>query len=404
MYNFVFTNLISVVGRRLNEVRNSNERSGETVMNEVAEQHGANLALGLMSGTSMDGIDACLLETDGENIVRAGASLFQPYDDAFRARLRAVIADQSDAAEVANFERDMTIVHSQLVTDLLGQAELTKTDIRVIGFHGHTIAHAPAPGRPGQGRTVQLGDGALLAAQTGIDIVGNFRSQDVAAGGEGAPLAPIYHAALADDLVKPVCVLNIGGVANVTWIGEDGALVAFDTGPGNALIDDFVRRRTGAACDQDGALAAVGAADMEIVAAYLAGSYFARPAPKSLDRNDFSGILKAVETLSTPDGVATLTELTVGAVVKAAEILPSLPDNWVVTGGGRKNTALMSMLAAGLTSPVAPAESFAWDGDMLEAQAFAYLAVRCLRGLPISFPGTTGVPRPMTGATHYPAG
>ncbi len=362
------------------------------------------LALGLMSGTSMDGIDACLLETDGEYIVRAGENLFKPYDEGVRDRLRAAISGKFSEDEKAALARNLTLAHANLVDDLRIKAGLARGEITVVGFHGHTIEHQPALGRPGQGRSIQLGDGALLAAQTGVDVICDFRSRDVVAGGEGAPLVPIYHGALADGLAKPVCVLNIGGVANVTWIGLDRSLVAFDTGPGNALIDDFVRRQTGKNYDDNGRLAAAGEVDEVLVAATLAGPYFARPAPKSLDRNDFSDLLAAVDHLSPADGAATLTAVTARAVAKAAELLPLPPEIWIVTGGGRRNETIMTQLADQLAAPVKPTEALGWDGDMLEAQAFAYLAVRSLRNLAITFPGTTGVPRPLTGATFHPAG
>jgi anhydro-N-acetylmuramic acid kinase len=219
----------------------------------------------------------------------------------------------------------------------------------------------------------------------------------MAAGGQGAPLAPIYHAALARDLPKPLAVLNIGGVANVTWIGGDGTLIAFDTGPGNGPLDDWITRRTGGAFDCDGALARSGTAAQPVLDRLLAHPYFSKPPPKSLDRLDFAGVLAAsgLESLSPPDGAATLVAFTVGAVVAAP--LPETPRRWMVTGGGRRNPAIMEALRSRLGAPVDAVEAVGWDGDVLEAQCFGFLAARTRAGLPISFPGTTGAPRPQTG-------
>ena len=354
------------------------------------------LTLGLMSGTSMDGIDACLLRTDGRRAVAPMDGRHRSYDSGFRDRLRAAIGGRLGDGEVKDLERDLTVAHAELVAELLAMAGHAPGDVRVIGFHGHTIDHAPH-----EGRTVQIGNGALLAKTTGIEVVGDFRSRDVGAGGEGAPLAPIYHAALAGEAPRPLGVLNIGGIANVTWIGPQDDLLAFDTGPGNAAIDDFVAARTGAPFDRDGALAKAGRVAPTRVARLLDHPYFARAAPKSLDRNDFSGWVGEVADLSTEDGVATLTAASVAAIAKAREALPTAPVEWVVTGGGRHNATLMALLAEALAVPVHPVERLGWDGDLLEAQAFAYLAVRCLEGLPISFPGTTGVAAPLTGGTRY---
>lgn len=345
-------------------------------------------ALGLMSGTSLDGVDAALVRTDGIRVLEFGPFRTEPYDAAFRERLRAVLGGKGD---VAGVERDLTEIHTAAVKALLREAGRKEADL--IGFHGHTILHAPEARR-----TWQIGDGALLARQTGIDVVHDFRSADVAAGGEGAPLAPVYHAALAAALERPLAVLNIGGVANVTWIdGPPSApdLIAFDTGPGNALVDDWVRRHDGRLYDADGALAAAGRVDTGALAQLLEHDYFGRRPPKSLDRDAFS--TAPVAKLSVPDGAATLTAFTAHAVARAVAHFPAPPRRWLVTGGGRHNRTLMAALAQALPGTVAPVEAARWNGDGLEAQAFAYLAVRSLRGLPLSFPGTTGVERPMAG-------
>jgi anhydro-N-acetylmuramic acid kinase len=353
---------------------------------------GSRLALGLMSGTSMDGIDAAIIETDGETVVVSGPTASAPYDRVFRERLRGVLGGNGPVADVA---REITLAHADLVASLLRDQGLDAGDIQVIGFHGHTILH-----RPRERRTWQIGDGALLAARTGIDVVADFRSADVAAGGEGAPFAPLYHMALCRDQELPVAVLNLGGVANVTWIGKGGPL-AFDTGPGNALLDDWVLKRTGRPYDDGGRLAISGSADRALLGGLLSHPFFDRAPPKSLDRLDFDSAV--LEPLSTADGAATLALFTCRAVALAVRHFPASPRRWLVAGGGRHNTALMAGLAIVLEEPVEPVETVGWNGDGLEAQAFAYLAVRSLRGLPLSLPQTTGVPEPVTGGTLHRA-
>jgi anhydro-N-acetylmuramic acid kinase len=342
--------------------------------------------IGLMSGTSLDGIDVAFIESDGESDVATGPWLTMPYDRDLREALRGTLGGKGPVADV---ERALTEAHAAAVKRLIERHEIE--GVELIGFHGHTILHDPA-----QRRTWQIGDGALLAQLTGIDVVCDFRSADVAAGGEGAPFAPIFHAALSAKLERPLAVVNIGGVANVTWIGEsENALLAFDTGPGNAPIDDWVRAKTGAAADYDGALAAAGKVDEAQVARFLQHPYFARRAPKSLDRDDFAAF--RLGDLSTEDGAATLTAISAAAVAQSFAQFPAPPRRVLVTGGGRHNPVLMQMLAARLGRPVAPVEAVGWEGDAIEAQAFAYLALRARAGLPLSFPGTTGVPKPMTG-------
>jgi anhydro-N-acetylmuramic acid kinase len=348
-------------------------------------------SLGLMSGTSLDGIDAALLRTDGVAVSELGPWLTAPYDDALRERLRGVLGGVGD---VAGAERALTDAHAEAVAVLLAQAGLSPEQVAVVGFHGHTILH-----RPREHRTWQIGDGALLARRVGIDVVCDFRSADVAAGGQGAPLVPLYHAALAAELDRPLAVLNLGGVGNVTWLGGDDAVVAFDTGPGNALIDDWMLRHTGRPCDLAGALAARGQVDRAILEASLADPWFALPPPKSLDRLDFT--LERVERLNPEDGAATLTEFTAAAVAAAVRHLPAPPRRWLVTGGGRHNRTMMAALARRLAAPVEAVENVGWRGDALEAEAFAYLAVRSRSGLPLSLPSTTGVPAPQIGGRYY---
>ncbi len=356
------------------------------------------MAIGLMSGTSMDGIDAALVQTDGEKVSGIGAALSLPYDEDFRARLRGLQGrDPEGDAESQAVAEALTRRHAEAVRALLAESGLAAKDIGIIGFHGHTVLH-----RPGDAVTRQIGLGGLLAKETGIPVVCDFRSNDVAQGGEGAPLAPLYHAALSLNYEKPLAVLNIGGVANVTWISPDGGLIAFDTGPGNALIDDWVRDHDGGAMDLGGRLAHEGTVDKAVLARLLDHPYFERPYPKSLDRDEFDSA--PLEGLSAADGAATLTAFTAACVEKAVHLFPALPNRWLVCGGGRLNPAIMAALRAELLQPVEPVEMAGWHGDAREAQAFAFLAVRSLKRLPLSLPSTTGVKAPATGGVlHRPA-
>lgn len=355
------------------------------------------LAIGLMSGTSMDGVDAALIETDGDEITAFGQSVELPYSDGFRDQLRDLMGVEAAADErTRSVAKELTLKHAEAVGVLLEKSNLAASEIGVVGFHGQTVFHDPD-----RSLTCQIGDGALLARLTKIQVVNDFRSADVAAGGEGAPLAPVYHVALSRTLERPVAILNIGGVANITWISPDGGAVAFDTGPGNALIDDWVRIHTNHAMDIDGQLARRGSVDDAVLEVLLNQAYFDRPYPKSLDRDTFSS--DAVQHLSPEDGAATLAAFTAQAVARAASQLPAPPLQWLICGGGRHNRVLMGNLRRSLDAPVNPVEAVGWRGDALEAQAFAFLAVRSLRGLPISYPQTTGVKKPLSGGVcHQP--
>lgn len=353
--------------------------------------------IGLMSGTSLDGIDAALLETDGQKIGRRGAGLTRAYDDDMRTLLRQAVAEAAKIETntptplIAEAERRLTEAHAAAVAALLQEAGLHAADIALIGFHGQTVLH-----RPKSRRTWQIGNGAALAKATGIRVAFDFRSADVAAGGEGAPLVPLYHEALVRScplLVPPVAVINIGGVANVTYVGD--TILAFDTGPGNGPIDDWAKQHTGQPLDRDGALAAAGAIDPAKLNGLLKHPFFARKPPKSLDRNDFTA--EAVAGLSPADGAATLTAFTAAAIAKAAEHFPAPPTAWIVCGGGRHNPTLMRELAVRVGVPMVAADIMGWRGDFLEAEAFAYLAARTARGLPLTLPTTTGVAKPMSG-------
>ncbi len=352
-------------------------------------------AIGLMSGTSLDGVDAAVVDTDGERVFACGPSLTLPYSPALRARLRALIAlgDALDPASPAlrDAERELTDRHADAVEALLGKAGGVRADL--VGLHGQTVLH-----RPARRFTWQIGDAQRLADRLRVPVVHDFRANDVAAGGEGAPLVPLFHAAmLPPALARPVGVLNIGGVANITFVPDDpAALLACDTGPGNALLDDLMAARTGQAFDADGAAALSGTPDEDILERLLAHPFFERLPPKSLDRQDFSAALEAVSALSLPDAAATLAHFTARAV--AATNLPRSIRTLVVCGGGRRNRAIMAALAS-TRAEIVTAETLGWDGDALEAQCFAYLAVRSARGLPLSLPGTTGVPHPCPGGT-----
>jgi len=372
-------------------------------------------ALGLMSGTSLDGIDVALIATDGENSLDRGPSLTVPYKDEMRARLRAAISAAGKLTQrferpgcLAEVERELTEAHALAIATFLKERGINKATIDVIGFHGQTVLHkAPSAhvqttleGVPYDeaelGLTVQLGDGPSLAKMTGIDVVYDMRAADVAEGGQGAPLVPVYHRALAARVpMKPLAIVNIGGVANVTWIGRDGKLVAFDTGPGNALLDDWMEKLTGARYDMGGQTAARGRVEDDVLREWMLHGYFQQSPPKSLDRNAFT--VPHMENLSAEDGAATLTAFTAHTIARSREHMPGEPALWIITGGGRKNATLMGMIASKVENAVVPAEAVGLSGDALEAEAWAYLAVRSLHGLPLTFPGTTGVSKPMTG-------
>lgn len=359
-------------------------------------------AIGLMSGTSMDGIDVAYMETDGQNQVYCGATATFPYLAEFRNKLKNILGGQGPVAEV---EIELTHLHVRAVSEFLRQINKGPTAIDVIGFHGHTIAHAPTGNPAAPGKTWQIGDGHSLAQQTGISVIAGLRYADVAAGGQGAPLVPVFHRALVNGKEKPLAVLNIGGVANVTWVGEGQDLsgkdlLAFDTGPGNALIDDWALHHTGMPLDKDGTLAAKGKVNPGILTILLDHPYFKAASPKSLDRNAFDA-LSVVANLSVEDGAATLTAFTIESIVLAAAAFPKAAKQWIVGGGGRRNPVLMQGLRQRLNVPVISADDAGWNGDGLEAHAWGYLAVRSLAGQPLSFPTTTGVSAPCKGGELF---
>lgn len=343
-------------------------------------------ALGAMSGTSLDGVDAAVVVTNGETITSFGDSDYRAYAPDEQKVLRAALGKWHDA----DLTEASRVVHEAHIEVMNGFQ-----DIEIAGFHGQTLAHDPR----GRG-THQLGDGAVLAEALQVPVVWDFRSSDVELGGEGAPLAPFFHFACAKwiDAREPVCFLNLGGVGNLTWVDpqkdapdDAGALLAFDTGPANAPINDLMMERRGVAFDKNGALAAQGVVVDGALELFLEESFFLKMPPKSLDRDDFSLMLDLVKELDDADAAATMTAMSAAAVMRGMEHCPRAPSQVLVCGGGRHNPVMMQMLEACLECPVAPVESVGLDGDMLEAQAFAYLAVRVARGLPTSCPTTTGV-------------
>jgi anhydro-N-acetylmuramic acid kinase len=356
-------------------------------------------AVGAISGTSMDGIDVSVVETDGRDRVTAGPGRTYPYAPELRASLLELIAapERAEVEPLADLDRSVTEAHAGAIRRFIADFDLVAAGVDLVGLHGQTVFH-----RPERRFTRQLGSGFEAARILGIDVVSRFRHADVAAGGEGAPFAPLYHRALASALPGPVVVLNLGGVGNVTFIDGERVL-AFDTGPASAMLDDFVLKRTGRPYDEGGRLAASGTADAGMVAAFMANPYFDRPPPKSLDRQDFHRRGQAAFALPDADGAATLAAFTLEATVAARRHFPTAERRWLVTGGGRLNGHFMAGLAARLGVPVEPVEAVGWNGDYLEAQCFGYLAVRSVLGLPLSLPTTTGVPRPMPGGERAQA-
>ena len=362
-------------------------------------------AVGLMTGTVLDGnIDVALLKTDGETIADFGPYTLAPYSQAIRDTLDATLAaarqwnfEGADPAIFATAEAMLTEAQSAAVRALVERESMRLDEIGVVGFHGQSVLHrAPQPGRIGATR--QLGDGALMHALLGVPVAYDFRSADVRAGGQGAPLAALYHRALLARIGATdgrTAVLNLGGVANITWWDGADTLIAFDAGPANAPINDFVRGLGLGEMDRNGALAASGVVDEARLARLLSHPYLTAPYPKSLDRFDFLSTM--ADGLGPADGAATLTAFTTGAVGKALDLLPRRPERLVVCGGGRHNPTIMAMLQSRAGVEAMPAEAVGWRGDAIEAECFAFLAVRVMRGLPISFPSTTGAPYPMTG-------
>jgi anhydro-N-acetylmuramic acid kinase len=357
-------------------------------------------AIGLMSGTSMDGVDVALVETDGESHLRLGPFLCRPYFEADRALLRQALRDAREMlhrddrpGSLVEAERLVTERHIQAIEAFREAHEVDLKTIDIIGFHGQTVLH-----RPESRLTVQIGDGHELARRLGIPVAFDFRAPDVAAGGHGAPLVPVFHRALAEaaGIEMPAVILNLGGVANLTYLAAPSIdPLAWDTGPGNALLDDLILKRTGVAMDLHGRIAGSGTVDETALRRLLAHPYFELPPPKSLDRNAFSGA--SVEELPLADAAATLVAFSAETIAQALRQVPARPKRVIAAGGGTRNPVLIAETARRTGLRIEPAESLGWSADAMEAQAFAYLAVRSRAGLPLTFPTTTGVPRPMTG-------
>ncbi len=361
-------------------------------------------AIGLMSGTSLDGVDVALLDTDGEAIAGFGPTFYRAYSDDERSLLRQALKEGAQLSDrttrtplLAKAEDLVTRAHADAVERLLDANGLSRSDIAVVGFHGQTILH-----RPELKLTVQIGDGRALRQRLGIPVVYDLRQADVAAGGQGAPLVPVFHRALAAQaaLPRPLAVVNIGGVSNVTLIGRNDELLAFDTGPGNALVDDWMGERTGERMDAGGATAARGRADEALLAWLMVHPFFAKPPPKSLDRNAFAH--RIVGNVATEDGAATLTAFTARAIARAADFVREAPALWVVCGGGARNPELLRLLAHHTRAEVRTGEDVGWSSEFLEAQAFGFLAVRTMKRLPLTYPSTTGVREPQTGGVLVP--
>lgn len=347
-------------------------------------------AIGMMSGTSLDGVDAALIRTDGVEVTETGPHIGLDYPREFRRELRKFLNGEGDEIAIT---RQLTVHHAAAIDALIDKAAMPRSAVALIGMHGQTIWH-----KPQTRQTKQIGDANWLAMRTGIPVVHDFRANDMANGGQGAPFVPLYHAALAQDLPKPLAVVNIGGVSNITYIAGPEAITAFDCGMGNALMDDWVAQHTDEtfAFDKDGETAARGTPEMARVAEAMAHPFFAALPPKSLDRLDFASSI--ADGLGYEDGLATLAAFTTQGILHGLAQLPQMPKRVLISGGGRRNLNLMRLLAEGLPGiAVDPVRAVGWDGDMLEAQAFGFLAVRSVRGLPLSLPGTTGVSSPTTG-------
>jgi anhydro-N-acetylmuramic acid kinase len=356
--------------------------------------------LGLMSGTSLDGVDVAMIETDGRQVKAFGPSGYRPYSDHERGLLRQALAEavhlpQREARPgiLHEAEQAVTKAHAEAVAGFFAQNRISSQDVDIVGFHGQTVLH-----RPEKRLTVQIGDAATLAKAIHIPVMHDFRAADVAAGGQGAPFVPVYHRALAQSLAceGPIVVVNIGGVSNITYIDGNDTLIACDTGPGNALIDDHMFRTMHLPFDSAGQFAAQGRPDEQWVARALELPFFSRQPPKSLDRNDFASL--KIGEMAPADGAATLTLFTAAAIARIVALLPKPPKQWVIAGGGARNRTMMRMVRERLApATVQNAETLGWASDAIEAQAFGFLAARGLKGLPLSYPATTGVPMPMTG-------
>ncbi len=354
--------------------------------------------VGMMSGTSLDGIDVAAIKTDGEEIYAFSAGITVPYAPSLSQKVSSILGQTWASPDILKIEEELTRAHAEAYFLFLKHTGIPAQEVGLVGFHGHTILHQP-PSRFAQARTWQIGDAALLSELIGKDIIYNLRLNDVEQGGEGAPLVPVFHQALTKDMDKPLALVNIGGVANVTWLGPSGEILAFDTGPGNGLLNDWIKLRLNLPFDPHGEISAKGNPRPDLVQNFMKNPYFSKSFPKSLDLRDFTlSVLGDTSCLSTEDGAATLLEMTAQSIVDSQKFFPQPVGEWLLTGGGWHNQTLRKRLAELLKPiPVNGMEAYGFHGDFIEAQAFAFLAIRSLRGLPITFPETTGAPAPLTG-------
>lgn len=351
--------------------------------------------VGMMSGTSLDGIDVAAIETDGKKIFQKKEGATYPYTDAFQNKLKSILGETSPTAEIEKIERELTELHAKAFEKYIKKIGFNAKEIDLIGFHGHTIMHRP-PSRFKDPATWQIGDGAYLRTLTGIPVIYDMRKNDLMHGGEGAPLVPLYQKSLVEGMDLPLAIINIGGISNVAWIGPQDQILAFDMGPGNALLDQWVNQKLNKRFDEEGHLARQGKVDEKIIRLFQDHPYFKQKPPKSLDRLDFS--LESVADLSAEDGAATLVEMTARSIEKGVSFFPKKPKQYIITGGGRLNKALMQRISDVLAPvPVKTTEALGWDGDFIEAEAFAFLAVRALKKHPLTLPTTTGVKKPVSG-------
>ena len=359
-------------------------------------------AIGLMSGTSFDGVDAAIIRTNGVKIYSLGETFASSYSDSLRRKIRNLVNKKNSIKLLLDVEDELALEHARIVKNLLYKAKLKPFDIDLIGFHGQTIYHNPI-----QKKTMQIGNSSLLAERTGINVVSDFRRMDVASGGQGAPLVPFFHSAICQKISKPVAVLNIGGVANVTYVGTGRSLIAFDTGPGCALIDDWVHDHRRGKYDEGGKIAQKGIPNQDMLDFFMKHKFFKQKPPKSLDRNKFKPFMKKLDGMSVEDGAATLTHLTALSIKNSLKFFPRKPKKWMVCGGGSKNLFLLDILRKQYGFDIINLDNLkvfggnVIDADFVEAQAFAFLAVRSLYNLPITCPTTTGVDQERSGGAFY---
>ncbi len=406
-------------------------KAGKSIKNKKESEMGE-LFIGYMSGTSCDGVDASLVRTDGESAFTIIANIHIPYSSEFKFDLKKLCSELSSSLEI---EKKLTEFHIEATTQLLKQTKYSNKDIRALGFHGQTIFH-----KPESQLTWQIGNPHLLAQGTEIDVVHDFRRRDISLGGQGAPLVPIFHKLLMQNQELPVAVINIGGVANITYISEENGIpfpslnqtngfqsetaqrilirehrrdsqnsigsfklengiIAFDTGPGNALIDDAMNKYFNKSYDKNGEIASLGKIDESVVSEFLADEYFNRPYPKSLDRNSFKYINGMFANHSPEDIIATLTYITCSTIVRAVEILPNIPISIFLCGGGSRNKQIVkwlesALLTKGFNCKIENISTIGnFNQDYIESQAFAYLAARFFKDLPSAFPTTTAAIR-----------